>query len=89
MVISETQKNMIYIFHEEGKEIGKNNYNIPAQYIDFPKESILTCDVCFIVDNPVLVNGTIDFLEGKTSEKKENHWNAFNIQMNLNRERLA
>lgn len=89
MVISETQKNMIYIFHEEGKEIGKNYHTIPVQYIDIPQKSILSCDVCFIVDNLDLLNGTVDFLEGKTCEKKKDHWNAFNIQMNLNRERLA
>lgn len=89
MVISESMKDMIYIFHEEGKEIGKNYHTSPVQYIDTPKESILTCDICFIADNPLLINGTVDLLEGKTSEKKKDHWNAFNIQMNLNRERLV
>ena len=89
MVISETQKDMIYIFHEKGKKIGKNYHTIPVQYIDIPQESVMTCDVCFIVNNPVILNGTVDFIEGKYSDNKKDHWNAINIQMNLNRERLA
>jgi hypothetical protein len=28
----------------------------------------------------------IDLIEGKNGEKKKDHWNAFGIQMNLNRE---
>ena len=69
--------------------IDSNGNLVPIDFIKTPKNGILTCEVCFLASNPELINGTIDFLEGSAGEKKKNHWNAFNIQMNLNRERLV
>lgn len=88
MVVTEIQKGTIYIFQEEGGEKDKNSYNLPVQYINIPHDSILTCDVCFIVDNTEFINGKIDFIEGKQYAVFKSHWNAFRINMSLNRERI-
>ena len=70
------------------RPIDSNGNLVPIEFIKTPKDGILTCEVCFLASNLELINGTIDFLEGSAGENKSNHWNAFNIQMNLNRERL-
>jgi len=88
MVVTEIQKGTIYIFQKEGIEKDKNNYNLPVQYINILHDSILTCDVCFIVNNTELTNGKIDFIEGKLYADFKTHWNAFRINMSLNRERI-
>ena len=86
IAVTEIQKGTIYIFREEGQRMDKNYHTLPVQYVNIPNNSILTCDVYFIVDNTELINGMIDLIEGKNGEKKKDHWNAFGIQMNLNRE---
>ena len=72
-----------------GRPIDDKGDLVPMQIIQFPKKSILTCEVCFMADNPLLINEKIDFVEGLFCDKKKDHWNAFNIQMNVNRERLV
>lgn len=75
--------------YEEDKNyqpIDSNGNLVPIHYIKIPAKGQLTCEVCFMA-NPKLTNGTLDFLEGVSGEKKKEHWNAFKIQMNLNRER--
>ena len=88
IVISEVEKGTVYEFYEN--EIPqKKKETEPVQYIKIKKDSILTCDVCFIVYNQEFIDGTIDFIEGKGYRDYPNHWNALKIQMSLNRERLA
>ena len=70
------------------RPIDSNGNLVPIEFVKTPKNGILTCEVCFLASNLELINGTIDFLEGDSGEKKGNHWNAFNVHMNLNRESL-
>lgn len=87
MVVTEIQNGTIYIFQEEGLKMDKNYHNLPVRYINILHDSILTCDVCFIVENSELINGMIDFIEGKKYADFKTHWNAFRIDMRLNREK--
>lgn len=59
---------------------------VPVKQIKFSPNDILTCEVCFKTENWEFINGIIDFVEGNGFEKDNGHWNAFKINMALNRE---
>ena len=59
---------------------------LPISQIKISENDVLTCDVCFETDNPELINGTVDFIEGLGNQRRAIFWNAFKIMMNLNRE---
>lgn len=61
---------------------------LPISQIKISENDVLTCDVCFETDNPELINGTVDFIEGLGNQRRAIFWNAFKIMMNLNREFL-
>lgn len=75
-----------YNVNEEKQMVDENGNLVPVEWIKISEGDILTCEVLFKSRNDLLIKGTIDFIEGKNYENDEKHWNAFKIQMNLNRE---
>ncbi len=88
-IIDEAQNKTVYDFYEVNKQKPYCEDSEKIQYIQIPQIDFLTCEICFRTDNIELLNGTIHLIEGKEYENFKTHWNAFNIQMNLNRERLV
>ena len=84
-----TRNSCGYKVNEQKQMIDEKNNIIPVQHIKISSKGVLTCDVCFKVDESELINGTVDFVEGNGFEKDEAHWNAFKIKMFLNKERLS
>ena len=74
--------------NSENKLIDDHGNLIPVKQIKVAEKDILTCEVCFKNDDTEIINGMIDFVEGNGFDKKGNHWNAFKINMNLNREKV-
>ena len=75
-----------YKVNNKNEPIDDHGTIVPIEQIQVSKQDVLTCEVCFKIDNDELKNGIIDFVEGDDCEKKDNHWNAFKINMKLNRE---
>ena len=87
LLIEEAQKGITYeLYHEKEGITHQDSEEI--RYIKIPRDGILTCEVSFKTDNMELIDGTIDFIEGEKYDSFEDHWNAHNIQMKLNREWL-
>lgn len=77
-----------YEINADKKMVDSNGNIIPVRQIKISPKTKLTCEVFFKVDKLELTNGSVDFVEGRGFENDENHWNAFNIKMYLNREKL-
>ena len=88
MVIDEAQSGTEYEFYVEESTYEPQNDTETVKYIGIPKNVILTCEISFKTDNLELINGTIDLVEGRFHHNNPYHWNALNIQMNVNREWL-
>lgn len=75
-----------YKINVQNQMIDSNGNLVPVEYIKFSKNDTLTCEVCFESNNTDFINGILDFIEGIGYESHDNHWNAFEINMVLNRE---
>lgn len=75
-----------YRVNENKQMIDSNGKVLPVSQIKISENDVLTCDVCFETNNPKLINGTVDFIEGLGNHRRAIFWNAFKIMMNLNRE---
>ena len=87
MVLEEAQNGTVYEFYNE-EEPKTNDKSESVQSIKIPKGGIITCEVLFKTENLELIDGTIDFIEGRYHDTSQGHWNAFSIQMYKNREWL-
>ena len=77
-----------YEVNEQKQMIDSSGKSIPVEHIKCSKGDILTCEVSFNSNNVDLINGMVDFIEGNGFDSDEGHWNAFCINMALNREYL-
>jgi hypothetical protein len=75
-----------YKVNDSKQMIDANGNIVPVKQIKISPNDILTCEVCFKTENWEFINGVIDFVEGNGFEKDNGHWNAFKINMALNRE---
>lgn len=88
MVMEEAQNGIEYEFFVEESTKEPQNDTETVKHIGIPKNVILTCEISFKTDNKELTDGVIDLVEGRFHQNNTHHWNAFNIQMNVNREWL-
>ncbi len=88
MVIDEAKSGTEYEFYIEESTYEPQNDTETVKYIGIPKNVIFTCEISFKTDNLELINCTIDLVEGRFHQNGTYHWNALNIQMNVNREWL-
>ncbi len=75
-----------YRVNENKQMIDYKGDVLPISQIKISENDVLTCDVYFETDNPDLINGIVDFIEGQGNQRRAIFWNAFKIMMNLNRE---
>ena len=88
MVIDKAKNGTEYDLYVEESTKEPPNDTETVKYIGIPKNVILTCEISFKADNLELIDGTIDLVEGRFYHNNPFHWNALNIQMNVNREWL-
>lgn len=88
MVIDKAQNGTVYDFYVEESTKEPQSDTETVKYIGITKNVILTCEISFKADNLELIDGTIDLVEGRFYHENPFHWNALNIQMNVNREWL-
>ncbi len=75
-----------YGVNENKQLIDSNGKLVPVKQLKCSTNDILTCEVCFKTERMEFINGIVDLIEGDGYEQDDNHWNAFSINMALNRE---
>lgn len=76
-----------YQLNKENKPLKDNGKLIPMKFFKISKDNFeMTCEIHFDIENFPLE--TVDLIEGIGTEKMDNHWHCFDINLKLNREKL-
>jgi hypothetical protein len=79
----DTKTDLGYKTNSKNRPIKDNGKLIPIKWFKIEKGTELTCYIHF--KGIELLNKTIDLIEGKDQDSKDNHWHCFDINMKLNR----
>lgn len=73
----------IYLKKENNRFVENNGNEATLKQFECNKKDILSCDIHF--HSLDFSEKTIDLIEGRGTEKNDNHWHCFDINMKLNR----